>query len=993
MPYPTIQFTNKNRCAYATSTSSLLCVFALIFLFVGYIGLSHAESVSNTKKQQSAQTKLPTNSQDGQQWVKGRLLITPRAGLTEKEMKKILGPQGVRPWRHIKELNVHICDVDEKVDEAKLMRKLKKDRRFKNIELDRVVKPDLTVIDPEYSRSWALPKIGADKAWDSTNGDGVTIAILDTGVNSDHPDLVANMIPGWNSYDNNADSSDVHGHGTKVAGSAAAAANNAAGSVGVAWGANIMPIRVADENGYGYYSTIAAGIRWAADNGAKVANVSFSGVAASSTIKAAADYMRSKGGVVVVSAGNTGKLHEYAASNSVLVASATGSGDVRPSWSSYGPYVDVAAPGVSIYTTTRSGGYGYVSGTSFSSPITAATVALMMSVNNELSPTDLHEIIKSTAVDLGAEGFDRYYGSGRVDAAAAVTEARARIAVDDKAPVVAITSPEAGRVVSGIVPIDVQSSDNVGVVRVEFYVNDQLVTSDELSPFAFVWDSTQWNNGSYTLTTKAYDAAGNVATSAMVAVTVENATAIVDTTAPTVSIAAFQTDAVTGSFPLSVNATDNVGVTEVELYVDGQKIATDDSAPFTFIWNSTNWADGEHVLTAKAHDAAGNTGVSSNVKVIVQNSVTASDTTPPTIVITAPKTDVVMGTVSVTTDATDNVDVARAELFVDGQKVMSDEQAPFTFLWNTAQVTDGKHTLSIKAYDAAGNVGTSPAVSVIVSNTAPADPSINGIIVDNQASNTALTGTWKTSSGVSPFNGNSIYSDSNGTFRWKPSLGATGKYKVYAWWTYHKNRSSNVPYRVNHANGVTKVTVDQHNQPLASKWVLLGTFEFDANGTEYIEVSSENGQASADAVLFMPDEVQTVIPSEIIIDNLDASTSRTGTWYVSSGVSPYKTGSLYNNAASTFTWGIPSAAENERYEVFVWWTYHNNRSSNVPYRIHHRDGVDTVIVNQHDQSQGGKWISLGEYTLKGDGTDKVVVSSENGQACADAVRLVRMNQP
>ncbi len=151
MSYPSIQFTNSNRCIYKASTPSFLCVFALIFLFVGYIGLSYANSGSKSQASWSGQEKLSTNSQNGMKWVKGRLLITPRAGLTDKEMKKILEPQGVRPQRHLKELNVHICDVAEGVDEAKLVHKLKKDSRFKNIELDIVVEPNLTVTDPDFA--------------------------------------------------------------------------------------------------------------------------------------------------------------------------------------------------------------------------------------------------------------------------------------------------------------------------------------------------------------------------------------------------------------------------------------------------------------------------------------------------------------------------------------------------------------------------------------------------------------------------------------------------------------------------------------------------------------------------------------------------------------------------------------------------------------------------------------------------------------------------
>jgi hypothetical protein len=121
------------------------------------------------------------------------------------------------------------------------------------------------------------------------------------------------------------------------------------------------------------------------------------------------------------------------------------------------------------------------------------------------------------------------------------------------------------------------------------------------------------------------------------------------------------------------------------------------------------------------------------------------------------------------------------------------------------------------------------------------------IIVDNQYSTTSSTGTWYTSGAPDPWAGQSIYSNSNGSFRWLPELTFGGTYDVYAWWTYHANRSTTVPYRVIHADGTDEIIVDQRDPALGGQWNLLGTFEFDA-GSGYVEVSSENGQASADAV-------------------------------------------------------------------------------------------------------------------------------------------------
>jgi subtilisin family serine protease len=484
-----------------------------------------------------------------------------------------------------------------------MMLELRKTRQFKFVELDMAVAQATTVSDPNYSSSWALPKISAPTAWDSTNGSGITIAILDTGVDPAHPDLLPNLVAGWNVYDNNADTTDVHGHGTMVAGTAAAAANNAKGSAGVAWGAKIMPVRIAAPDGYAYYSTIAQGINWAADHGAKVANVSFAGVSGSSSIQSAADYMRSKGGVVVVAAGNSGGLESIAASNSLLTAAATDSADVRASFSSYGEYVDIASPGVSVFTTTRGGGYSSVSGTSIASPVAAAAAALVMSANNKLAPADVDKALKSTALDLGTAGWDQYYGTGRVDTAKAVAAAKTYATSDTLAPSINITSPTAGSKVVGIVPVDVNYSDNVGVTRVELYVNGSKVVTDDAAPFALAWDTAGKADGAYTLVSKAFDAAGNVGNSASVSVTVSN-----DTTPPViVSVNPADGATVSGKKTVSASATDNQSVAKTSLTLDGKEVAIAYGSAVSYNWNTNKAAKGAHSIVVRAWDKGGNT--------------------------------------------------------------------------------------------------------------------------------------------------------------------------------------------------------------------------------------------------------------------------------------------------------------------------------------------------------------------------------------------------
>lgn len=602
-PFP-VRSTNS-RCSYQTGSAPgfTLCL-ALVAALMGYAGFSHAAPSGKARGNEHAvaPAAAPAKVQPYLGWAKGRLLVAPRAGLPAGEFEQALKPFKGRSKGYIRQLNTHVIELPAGADELATMKEMRKNRRLKYVELDMAVAHAGSVTDPAYGNSWALPKIQAPIAWDSANGSGVTVAILDTGVDGTHPDLAANMVPGWNVFDNNANTADVHGHGTSVAGVVAMTANNGAGSAGVAWGARIMPVRIADPNGYAYWSTVAQGIYWAADNGARVANISFNGVSGSSTIQAAAQYMRNKGGVVVVAAGNSGALENIAANDALLTVAATDQNDARAGFSSYGGYIDLSAPGVSIYTTTRGGGYANASGTSFASPVVAATAALMLSANSKLSPADVDRFLTGKSVDLGVSGYDQYYGFGRVNAAAAVQAAKPAVVVDTQLPSVSITSPTGGRV-SGVVPIDTESSDNVGVTRVELYVNGQLVATDALAPFAFAWDTTGKADGSYSLRLHAVDAAGNRRESAPVTVTVGN-----DSTGPT--IGSFNlTDGMSlsgGRQTITVSATDNQSVAKISLVIDGKEVAVAYGSSLSYNWNTRKVTSGAHTITVRVTDNTGN---------------------------------------------------------------------------------------------------------------------------------------------------------------------------------------------------------------------------------------------------------------------------------------------------------------------------------------------------------------------------------------------------
>lgn len=412
------------------------------------------------------------------------------------DLTVVLKKYRLRLLRRDAGLGYVLASTEAGTDVEKLAAKLKNDARIHDAQPNYIYELSGVSDDPQYYRQWALPRINADKAWSAAKAvSPVTIAILDSGIDVNHPDLKDRIVPGINTINPLKSARDDVGHGTHVAGIAAASLNNRIGVAGVAGiqGIKIMPVKVFDQWG-GSDVSISDGIIWAADHGARVINMSFGSFYQSGILNDAIDYAYAKGVVMVAAAGNwaSQEISYPAALSKVMAISAIDRQNQLADFSSYGPQIDVCAPGEDIYSTYwdlyKGSTYAKMSGTSMASPMVAGLAAMLLAKNPKLTNDDVRQIIEVSATDLGDSGWDPRYGHGRIDVYKALTMSLKKI--DD-----ANGSPEKAVSLTPGMPYQekISSGDDVDWYKVMVPDNGHLqvevLPAGKVSPGVEIYDS------------------------------------------------------------------------------------------------------------------------------------------------------------------------------------------------------------------------------------------------------------------------------------------------------------------------------------------------------------------------------------------------------------------------------------------------------------------------------------------------------------------------
>ncbi|URM33416.1 S8 family serine peptidase [Cytobacillus firmus] len=397
----------------------IFCKLTVLFMFICFLGkpvtplAEGSEIPSDTKDQM----QIPL---EGKDIVPQELIVKFKSSVSSEEKNNILKSVDAIEISSLKKGAFSLVKVSGNLAIQDVLKVMRGYKLIEFAEPNRQVRNAYIPQDPRYGEQWHLEKIKMKETWNHTMGSSdIKVAVIDSGVQLDHPDLAGRLI---DPYDVITGSSTFtpDEHGTHVAGIIGANLNNI-GVAGIASNITIMPINVFEGDAADLFSIVEA-IHYAADNGADIINMSFSSNAYSLVMEQAIEYADSKGVLLIAAAGNEGsETKTYpAAYEPVIAVSATDSKDKLASFSNYGSYIDISAPGSGILSTVPNGVYGYMSGTSMAAPVVSGVAALILSSNPKLNADEVREIILASSEDLGSPGKDIYFGAGRIDALKAI---------------------------------------------------------------------------------------------------------------------------------------------------------------------------------------------------------------------------------------------------------------------------------------------------------------------------------------------------------------------------------------------------------------------------------------------------------------------------------------------------------------------------------------------------------------------------------------------
>jgi thermitase len=418
--------------------------FALVLFLTFIFTIFNVGSRQDEKDEIATVSPTPIPAKDltpGRDYVPGQLIVKFKEGVTQNEINQTLAKYNASVKTTITGINSTVISIPPG-EEDEIRKSLSTESIVKYAELDHVA--HALTNDPQFSNQYGLKNTGQsikgqagtngadsklESAWGITKGNGVKIAVLDTGIDMSHPDLASKVSAQKILITSSID--DQFGHGTHVAGIVAAVTNNSQGIAGACPDCTMIIGKVLDDSGNGPYSVIAQGITWAADSGAKVINMSLGGYSADNTLAEAAAYAWDKGSIIVAAAGNdntTNKFYPGANANVVTVA-ATDNKDRKASFSNYGDWVEVTAAGVNIYSTLPTHSYvlqnkgialnyDYLSGTSMASPLVSGVVGLLWSSSHGTSKEAVVDRLYASADQISGTGSS--WTKGRVNAEAAV---------------------------------------------------------------------------------------------------------------------------------------------------------------------------------------------------------------------------------------------------------------------------------------------------------------------------------------------------------------------------------------------------------------------------------------------------------------------------------------------------------------------------------------------------------------------------------------------